>query len=91
MELKRSDAGWQEDAESNSEVRLSNSSKASVVKCEVGARVTRMHIIVAAESAFDQGRRSRARMAGTALHVTANPRLSLQADRYVATTDGRYR
>ena len=46
IRTKRSDAGRQEDAESNNEVRLSNSSKASVVKCEVGARVTRMHIIV---------------------------------------------
>ena len=46
IRTRRSDAGRQEDAESNNEVRLSNSSKASVVKCEVGARVTRMHIIV---------------------------------------------
>ena len=46
IRTKRSDAGRQEDAESNNEVRLSNSSKAGVVKCEVGARVTRMHIIV---------------------------------------------
>jgi hypothetical protein len=46
IHTKRSDAGWQEDAESNNEVRLSNSSKAFVVKCEVGARVTRMHITV---------------------------------------------
>lgn len=35
-----------EDAESNNEVSLSNSSKAGVVKCEVGARVTRIHIMV---------------------------------------------
>ena len=46
IRTKRSDAGRQEDAESNKEVRLSNSSKAGVVKCEVGARVTRMDIIV---------------------------------------------
>lgn len=46
IRTKRSNAGRQEDAESNNEVRLSNSSKASVVKCEVGARVTRMHITV---------------------------------------------
>ena len=50
IRTKRSDAGRQvEDAESNNEVRLSNSSKAGVVKCEVGARVTRMHIIVLEE------------------------------------------
>ena len=46
IRTKRSDAGWQEDAASNNEVRLSNSSKAGVVKCEVGARVTSMDIIV---------------------------------------------
>ena len=46
IRTKRSDAGRQEDAESNNEVRLSNSSKAGVVKGEVGARVTIMDIIV---------------------------------------------
>ena len=50
IRTKRSDEGRQEDAESNNEVRLSNSSKAGVVKCEVGARVTRMHIIVLKKS-----------------------------------------
>ena len=47
VRTKKSSAARQEDdAESNNEVRLSNSSKAGIVKCEVGARVTRIHIIV---------------------------------------------
>ena len=48
IRTRRSDAGRQaeEDAESNNEVRLSNSSKAGIVKYEVGARVARIHIIV---------------------------------------------
>ena len=47
--------------------------------------------LTAAESAWDQGKFTRVNMWGTEAQVIRNPRMSLQAERYIANTEGIYR
>jgi len=75
----------------NKSATASSSSNEDFVILDVGARVTSMHMTMAAESAGDQAQGSLDTSSGAFFQTNIKPWMSLHADRYVAITEGTKR